>query len=452
MGTARRLRIAFAVDLLDGTSNGGVVSARRFVAALSERHDVTVLATGPGASPHAELPAFTVPPFGRVMREMGFRFAWPRQEVLERVIGGADLLHVQFPFLLGVRATAVARRLGTPVVAASHVQPENLFLNVGLRSAALAEWTWRLFLRTVYQRADTVICPSEFARAELVRRGLRIRTEVVSNGIAPAFVPGRAERPARHRDRFLLLAVGRLAREKRLDVVVEGVRRSRHASEIQLVVVGSGPRAASVRARAATLPVPGEVGPVSDAELLRLLRTADLMVHASELELEGMAVLEALGCGLPALVADAPLSAARHLALDDDLRFTAGDPDRLARRLDALIEDPDRRASLRERALEVATGLTLQRSVARLEAVYARAARGARRAGAPRDRSAAWALAVHEPERARQRREVRDHGEQEGPGGLEAELSERWEAREREPQEAGRVDQGREEDGAPRDP
>ena len=160
----RRLRIAFATDLIDGTQAGGVISARRFVAALRERHDVTVLASGAAGDGIAALPAFTVPPFGRVMREMGFTFAWPHLPTLERVIGEADVLHVQFPFWLGMRATAVAHRLGTPVVAASHLQPENMFLNVGIRSPRLVEATWRLFISAVYGRAELVVCPSEFAR------------------------------------------------------------------------------------------------------------------------------------------------------------------------------------------------------------------------------------------------------------------------------------------------
>jgi glycosyltransferase involved in cell wall biosynthesis len=375
MTAPRRLRIAFATDLLDGAGNGGVMSARRFVAALREHHDVTALTTGPASDGRASLPAFTLPPFGRVMREMGFVFAWPHRPTLERVIGEADVLHVQFPFLLGVRAIAVARRLGTAVVAASHLQPENMFLNIGLRSPRLAEWTWRLFLRTVYQRADVVICPSDFARGELLRRGLTVPTEVISNGIAPRFAPDPAERAARHAGRFLVLSVGRLAREKRLDVVIEGVRRSRHAGRLQLVIAGRGPEARRLRARAASLPLPAEVSFVSDDELLRLLRTADLLLHASELELEGMAVLEALGCGLPALIADAPLSAARHLALSEDLLFAAGDPDDLARKLDALLDEPARLGVLRARALETARGLSLAASAARLEAVYQRVAR-----------------------------------------------------------------------------
>ncbi|HET9552913.1 MAG TPA: glycosyltransferase, partial [Anaeromyxobacteraceae bacterium] len=375
MAPPRRLRIAFAADLVGGLKTGGVVSAARFVEALRRDHDVTVLATGPGADGPGRLPPFYVPPFGRVMKEMGFVFAWPRRATLEEVIGRADVLHVQFPFWLGVRATAVARRLGTPIVAASHIQPENLLLNVGLRSAPLADRVWRLFLRTVYARADAVVCPSEFARGELQRRGLAVPALVVSNGIGPAFRPGPAERPARHQGRFLVLAVGRQAPEKRLDLVVEGVRRSRHAARVQLVVTGRGPEEARVRRLAATLPLPAEVTFVSDEELLRLLRTADLLVHASEVELEGMAVLEALGCGTPALVADAPGSAARHLAVGDDLRFRAGDADDLARRLDALVEAPARLAAARARCLELAAGLSLDESVRRLAAVYERVAR-----------------------------------------------------------------------------
>jgi 1,2-diacylglycerol 3-alpha-glucosyltransferase len=271
----------------------------------------------------------------------------------------------------------VARRLGTPVVAASHVQPENLLRNIGLRGQALADWTWGLFLKTVYRKADAVVCPTEFAAEELTRRGLPVPPDVVSNGIAPRFSPGPAERPLRHQGAFLVLAVGRLAREKRLDVVIEGVRRARHAGRIQLVVTGRGPEEARVRRLVAGLPRPAEVCFVDDDELLRLLRTADLLVHASEVELEGMAVLEALGCGTPALVADAPGSAARHLALADDLRFRPGDPDHLASRLDALIEAPERLAAARQQALAAAARLGLEEQVRRLEAVYLRVAKPA---------------------------------------------------------------------------
>ncbi len=380
MDAPARLRIAWVLDVWDGVKTGGVVSARRFVEALRERHEVTVVTSGPAGPGRVSLPAFYPPPFRRVMREMGFVFAVPRRRVLLDVLRGVDLVHVQFPFWLGVRTAALAGRLGTPLVAGFHVQPENMYRNVGLRSEALSALTYRFFGRTLYEKADAVVCPTAFAVDELRRHGIRTPAEVVSNGIAPEFRRARGERPERHRGAFLVLAVGRLAREKRLDVVIEGVRRSRHADEIQLVITGRGPEEARVRRAAATLPRPAEVTFVPDAELRRLLGSADLLVHASEVELEGMAVVEALGCGTPALVADAPLSASRGYALSPDLLFRPGDPDDLARRLDRLVEEPAILEEARARIPEAARPLALDAQVATLEALYRRVLARRRRA------------------------------------------------------------------------
>lgn len=371
-----RLHIAFVADTFDATIAGGVRSAHRFVDGLRARHDVTVVAAGASGDGILELPAFYPPLVGGLMRQMGFVFAVPRRRALEALFRKVDVVHVQFPFWLGLAAAALANELGTPLVSAFHVQPENLLRNVGLRSRLLAAWTYRLFLRRLYDRSDAVVCPSAFALEELRAHGLTAPAEVISNGVPAGLEPGPAERPERHRGKLLVLAVGRLAREKRLDVTIEGIRRSRHAARIQLVVTGRGPREREVRRRAAALPLPAEVGFVSDAELWRLLATADLLVHASEVELEGMAVLEALACGTPALVARAPRSAARRLAVSEDFLFDPGDPGDLARRLDALLDDPARLRAGRARALALADRHRLDDSVRRLEALYLRVAGG----------------------------------------------------------------------------
>ncbi len=385
MAISRRLRIAWVIDTWDGVKTGGVVSARRFVDALRERHEVTLLTAGKSAPGRVGLPSFHVPPFGRVMRQMGFVFAVPVRSVLEDVFRRVDVVHVQFPFWLGMRAAKIARRMGAPLVAGFHVQPENMFANVGIHSEALSAWTYRLFVRELFDLADAVVCPSRFALEVLRHHGLSAPAVIVSNGIAGAFRPRAPEAAERPRDRVLVLAVGRLAREKRLDVVIEGIRRSRHASRIALVVTGRGPEEERVRRLGAALPVPAYVTFVSDEELVRLMGAADLLVHASEVELEGMAVLEALGCGTPALVADAPLSAARDLAVSPEFLFHAGDPADLARRLDALIERPELLRAARAICLERARDLTLEASVQRLEEIYLRvaAARPVTRAAAP---------------------------------------------------------------------
>ena len=247
----RRLHVAFVADTFDATIAGGVRSAQRFVEALRERHQVTVVAAGVSGDGIVELPAFYLPVVGGLMRRNGFVFAYPRRATLEALFRRVDVVHVQFPFWLGLRAAAIARAVGAPLVSAFHVQPENILYNVGLSSPRAADAIYRLFLRRLYDRSDAVVCPSAFALEELRAHGLRAPAEVVSNGIPPGFGPAAAERPARHAGKALLVAAGRLAREKRLDVVIEGVRRSRHAHRVQLVVTGRGPEEEAIRRRAA---------------------------------------------------------------------------------------------------------------------------------------------------------------------------------------------------------
>jgi len=254
-----------------------------------------------------------------------------------------------------------------------------MFHNVGVHSDWLNDRTWRFFISTLYGKADHLVAPTAFGLAELRRRGLSVPADVVSNGIPPQFHPGPGQRSPAHRDRFVVLAVSRLAREKRIDVLIEAVRRSRNAARIQLVICGAGPEEARLRRAASSLPTPAEFRVVEVDDVPGVLRAADLLVHASEIELEGMAVLEALGTGLPTLVADAPFSAAARLAIGDDFRFRPGDAAALAARIDHLVEHPERLAAASQASLEAAAGLRLEASIAKLEAIYQRVARPPRR-------------------------------------------------------------------------
>src|SRR5215472_10249217 len=126
------MHIAFVTDTFEDGIAGGVVTGIRFVEALRQRHQVTVVAAGRPAPGKVVLPAFELPL--RMMRKNHFTFAWPSRAVLESVVADVDVVHVQFPFLLGLASMRIAPRLRVPTVAAFHVQPENLLMNLRLSS------------------------------------------------------------------------------------------------------------------------------------------------------------------------------------------------------------------------------------------------------------------------------------------------------------------------------
>jgi 1,2-diacylglycerol 3-alpha-glucosyltransferase len=364
------LRIAFVADTLTGWIGGGVVAGRHFVERLRREHDVLTIGAdveGPGS---VKLPGFRAPV--RAMRDMAFTMARPDRARIRAALAGVDVVHLHFPFWLSFVALAEARAAGIPVVGAFHVQPENLLLNIGIRSSALSRLGYRLWVDHLYGRVDAVICPSRFAERRLREHGLAAPTYVVSNGVSPD-LQRRAGRPPGAPlapGRLLVLAVGRLAAEKRIDVIIDAVARSRNRGRIRLVVAGAGPLEARLRKEAARLPNGAEIGFAPRAHLEDLFASADLFVHASEVELEGIAVLEAMSMGLPVLVADSSESAAAGFALDDRFLFRSGDAESLAAKLDALFDHPAALDEARARYADAARSYDFGRSVDRLTDIY----------------------------------------------------------------------------------
>jgi 1,2-diacylglycerol 3-alpha-glucosyltransferase len=314
------------------------VAATRLVDRLREHHDVTVVGAEVDGPDCVKLPGFQFPI--RAMREQHFVMARPQRAKLVRLFADVDVVHLQFPFWLSWVALDEARRAGLPVVAAFHVQPENALLNVGIRSAWLSRVAYRFWVDHLYNRADAVICPSDFAAAKLRSFGLQSPAFVVSNGVhrsgpRPTRLPDpRVDRP------FVVMMLGRLAAEKRQDLLIEAVKRSRYRDRIRLVISGMGPQESALRKQAASLPGGAQIGFLPKEQLDSVLSSADLFVHCSEVELEGMAVLEAMSAGLPVLIANGPESAAAQFALDDRFLFPSGNAQALAAKLDALLDQP----------------------------------------------------------------------------------------------------------------
>ncbi|MFI5908760.1 glycosyltransferase [Dactylosporangium sp. NPDC051541] len=369
--------ITLVIDTFGVANNGTTISAMRFAETLIARgHTVRVVACGESGPPGTEIyrvPELVVPIASRFAHQQHTVFAKPVEATLTAAITGADVVHIYQPWPLGRAAERIARRLGVPAVAAFHIQPENITYNIGLgRFPPAAHLVYVLLRLLFYRRFTDIHCPSTFIAAQLRHYGYRSRLHVVSNGVGSAFRPGpdRPRDPARH---FRILMVGRLSPEKRQDVLIRAVRRSRHAAEIELEFAGHGPREPRLRRMAAKLPIPARFGYYDQPALIQLMRDADLYVHASDVEIEGLSCLEAFSCGLVPVISDSRRSATSQFALTPENLFHAGDPNSLAARIDAWIEDPQALAKASEAYARYGEPYTVERSVRAIERVYARA-------------------------------------------------------------------------------
>nr|MDT0656706.1 glycosyltransferase [Micromonospora sp. DSM 115978] len=198
-----------------------------------------------------------------------------------------------------------ARRAGVPSVMVSHETLAGLLRMPAGGRVPVDGLADRMNAATA-RAYDRVICTTAWAASEFRRVGAANVVRVPLGVDLDQFRPDRYDQALRDRyaarGELLLLHCGRLSPEKKPERVLAALAALRdRAVPAVLVVVGSGPRQARMRAEArrAGLPVRFE-NYVSDRGLIaRLLATADVVLAPGPVETFGLAALEALASGTP---------------------------------------------------------------------------------------------------------------------------------------------------------
>jgi glycosyltransferase involved in cell wall biosynthesis len=196
---------------------------------------------------------------------------------------------------------------------------------------------------------------------DLVRMGApRARVSLVPCGVdLDRFRPDvRATSTPKRRRRFRLLCVSRLVERKGLDTAIDAVAL---LPDAELVIAGGPPRArladdpegCRLIERAARLGLEDRVrftGQVAQHALPALYRSADLVVCTPWYEPFGMVPLEAMACGVPAVVA--AVGGLVDTVIDGvtGLHVPPRDPEALAGAINVLLGDASMRAAMARRA------------------------------------------------------------------------------------------------------
>jgi len=304
-----------------------------------------------------------------------------------------DLVHGH-DWLVGPASSALAERLGVPLVVTVHAtehgrhrgrvgQPPQSDIHAA--ECALA------------RRADAVICCSEFMRGHVAAAlGLRAGDlQVIPNGSGlparrpPGAAAAMRSRYAREEQQLVLLA-GRLVYEKGFQVALEamGTLAGGHPG-LRFVVAGAGPYESELSQQAARLGL-GErgrfAGWVDDEDLADLYAASDLCVVPSLYEPFGLVALEAMAAACPCLVS--ATGGLRELVPPGapGMCFAPGDAPALARKLELALANPGARRTMAAAAREHAASLSWDDVGAHTAALY----RGL--TGVPEDRVGAPVL------------------------------------------------------------
>lgn len=224
--------------------------------------------------------------------------------------------------------------------------------------------------RQAYRCAHVIVANSGAAADRLRREGIsEARIRVISNGVAvDACCHPRSIRPIR-----TILTVANLRKEKAHDVLFEAIARvaPRHPS-LRLRVAGDGPRAAELRALAASIGIGERVAFLGHREdVAALLREADAFVLPSRSEAFPNSVVEAMAAGVPVIAG----AVGGLLELVDSGRtgvlVPVDDAGALADAIASLMDEPARAHGLGEAARsDVARRYSFDRMVRGFEELY----------------------------------------------------------------------------------
>jgi glycosyltransferase involved in cell wall biosynthesis len=224
------------------------------------------------------------------------RWAWQNA-------GRFDLVHGHaYHAPVALAAFAAARRRARPFVLTTHYHGTG---HSPLRRALHVPY--RPIARGMVRAADGLIAVSH-AEAELLRRdfGRDLEISVVPNGVDIEAI--RAAVPFAAGDgRRVIVVAGRLEPYKRVDRVVDAMPLLRETH--RLVVVGEGPERGPLEARAVALDLGSTVsfvGALDRPDVLRWLRTADVVVTLSEREAYGLVAVEAAAAGAAVIASAIP--------------------------------------------------------------------------------------------------------------------------------------------------
>jgi glycosyltransferase involved in cell wall biosynthesis len=214
-----------------------------------------------------------------------------------------DLIHLAGLMVLGPAARFAARQLRIPAIATYHTDLPAYSVHYGLGALREAAYS---YLRWIHNACTLTLCPSSTILADLRRRGFR-RLRLWGRGVDTVrFHPAHRREEWRtaigaRADERVLLYVGRLAAEKRLDLLADALRGM---DGVRLVLIGDGPARPSLERRFAGMPVIF-TGFLNGHDLAVAYASSDIFVFPSDTETFGQVVQEAMASGLPVVAAHA---------------------------------------------------------------------------------------------------------------------------------------------------
>jgi len=275
-----------------------------------------------------------------------------------------DIVHFHHPFLLSSPAIMYGKKLGIPKILTLHTQYEQYAYYVSPVPERITQEAIKMIISNLAYKTDCITTPSDSMKKIMENYGIKNRIEVIPNAIhLISFKEDDESKRTEIKKKYnlkeddkIILFVGRIAREKSIDKIIEALAiiKRKGISKVKLLIVGRGPAMDELKQLIQSLGIEEEViftGAVSNEEIQHYYKMAYLFTITSTSESFGIVIIEALASGIPVLAVRAP-GAVDILTDEVDGLLTENNVEQFANALEKLIREPELREKLSHEALK----------------------------------------------------------------------------------------------------
>ncbi len=310
----------------------------------------------------------------------GFRVSvFPKREV-KKILSSfrPDVVHVQVSDPIGLSVVSYARKHGVPVVTTEHNQPE--VFTEPLKVPGFAKKPIENLLTAYFanrqSKSDFVTMPTKKAIMKLLDgRNFTVPIAAVSNGVdLKNFKPGKVS-PEIYKELgadaglLTVLYVGRVDPEKGVGGVIEAFLRA-NVPNAQLLIVGDGVDKARLEKEYGDYKNVIFAGRVVPPKLYDVYRMGDVFATASEVETQGIVLIEAAASGLPLIAVNAGAVSEICVNNKNGLLCQAGDVAEMSEAIRKLLVDEDLRKKFAEKSIEFAKEHDFENTLDKFENIY----------------------------------------------------------------------------------
>ena len=352
------MRIAYLAQSYPPMVSGASIVAEQLAREMAERgHQILVIAASDKDQPYITLQEnLTVLRLRSTYNPLrvGQRFLlFPRRAILQALDEfQPDVIHSHEPFQMGWLGLTYARRAWIPITLTVHQLPGFVasYLPESLRP--IVEKSLWAYARWLLRRFTSVITPTR-SISTFIHQMTGREMNVISYGLdlQTFHPPLSADDEPATRQKWnlpphlpLILHVGRLDTDKHADRVVYAAAQTLHQTNAHLLIVGDGRQKKHLIQLCRDLGIEERVhftGYVSIQQgLPELYRTVNVFVTASEIETQGIVLLEAAASGLPLVAVHA--TCIPEIVYDGANGYLtkAGDTDAMGMSLIKILNDP----------------------------------------------------------------------------------------------------------------